>query len=339
MRNFIWFVFALIALSFTSCQDEEESVTQNATNSFGKSSAISSLIMRVSQYETTGDNVLDNTSDFSVKLPVHITVNSQYCNVNTEAAYQTVQYYKDNYAGDDVVHFQFPITLIYPNHQEVSVNESQYNSIIASLEDDSNYHEIDCINFEYPFTINKYNINNQVAGTITITDDIVLYNFIHDLDANTVVGMVYPLSLKNINSATIITVTNNNQLEDAIDNAVNECNTSPMPLELEDVLVSGTWHVSYCYYSEDETYYYTGYNFTFNNDETITAVKNSVATNGHWDVHDEYTPVRLDLNFDGSSLEDLETNWRAIEVSSTFVRLKSDSSSSGQYYYLSFTKN
>ncbi|WP_162127403.1 hypothetical protein [Flavobacterium phycosphaerae] len=168
MRNFIWSVFALIALSFSSCQDEEESITQSPTNSFGKSSAISSLILRVSQYETTCDNVLDNTSNFSVKLPVHVTVNSQYCNVSSDANYQTVQYYKDNYAGDDVVHFQFPITLVYPNHQEVTVTESQYNAIIATLGDDSNYHEIDCINFVYPFTINKYNINNQVGVLLAL---------------------------------------------------------------------------------------------------------------------------------------------------------------------------
>ncbi|WP_162127404.1 hypothetical protein [Flavobacterium phycosphaerae] len=161
----------------------------------------------------------------------------------------------------------------------------------------------------------------------------------HDLDANTVVGMVYPLSLKKTNSTATVTVTNNNQLEDAIDNAVSECTTGPMPLELEDVLASGTWHVSYCYYSYDETSYYANYSFTFNSNETVTAVKNNVTTYGHWDVHDEYSPVRLDLNFDGSALEDLETNWRALEVTSTYVRLKSDSSSSGLYYYLSFTKN
>jgi|APLak6261680187_1056133.scaffolds.fasta_scaffold01413_1 hypothetical protein len=339
MKNFIWFVFAIVALSFSSCQDEEETITQSTTNSFGKSSAISSLILRVSQYETTCDNVLDNTSNFSVKLPVHVTVNSQSCDVNTSATYQTVQYYKDNYPGDDVVHFQFPITLVYPNHDEILVTESQYNTIIAALEDDSDYHEIDCINFVYPFTINKYNINNQVAGTVTITNDTALYNFVHDLGADDIVGMVYPLSLKKTNSTATITVTNNNQLEDTIDNAVSECTTSPTPLNLKNVLASGTWHVSYCYYTHDETYYYTNYNFTFNSNETVTAVKNNVTTNGHWDVHDEYTPVRLDLNFDGSSLDDLEDNWRAIEVTSTYVRLKSDSSSSGQYYYLSFTKN
>ncbi|TBX70373.1 hypothetical protein EZL74_04140 [Flavobacterium silvisoli] len=340
MRNYIWFVFALVALSFASCQDEEESVKQSAANSFGKSSAISSLISRVSQFETTCDNVLDNTSNFSVKLPVHVTVNSQYCYVNSSALYPTVQSYKDNYAGDDVVHFQFPITLVYPDHQEVLVNsETEYNAILAAMGDDSNYHEIDCINFQYPFTINKYNTNNQLAGSVTVTSDAQLYDFIHDLTATEIVGIVYPLSLKKTNSSSVITVTSNSQLEDAIDNAVFECTTGPMPLEVEEVLTSGTWRVSYCYYTHDETYYYANYNFTFNSNETVKAVKNSTVIYGDWDVHDEYGYQRLDLHFDGSTLEDLESNWRVLEVSSTFVRLKSESSSSGQYYYLSFTKN
>src|SRR4051812_26555433 len=103
MRNFIWFVFVLVALSASSCQSEEGIVTQNTADSFTKSSAISSLIMRVSQSATTFDNVLDGTSCFSVKLPIEVMVNSQYVDVISDSDYETIQYIKDEYSNDNDV--------------------------------------------------------------------------------------------------------------------------------------------------------------------------------------------------------------------------------------------
>jgi hypothetical protein len=340
MRNFVWFVFVLVALAASSCQTDEETVTQNTTTGFSKSSAISALIMRVSQYETSVDNVLDGTSICSIKLPVQVAINNQYVYVISEADFQTVKDIKNQSTiDDDIIHFGFPITLVYPNYQELNVTtQQQLNNIFSQYGDDSSCHEIDCIDFDYPISINKYNTNNQVASTVTIQSNSQLYNLVYNLENTDVVGMVYPISLKKSNGQHIA-ISNNNQLEDAIDAAVDECNSSSGPIMLDDVLANGSWHISYCYYDYDETYYYEYYDFTFNGNETVTAIKNTTTINGDWDIQLQGPEQRLDLHFDGSQLYKIETSWEALEITPTYIRLKHDNGGGGGNYYLNFTKN
>lgn len=344
MKKLTLFVFALFALTIFSCQTDSESIVQDTSNNFSKTSPISLLISRVSQYETTADNVLDGTSNCSIKLPAHVTVNGQYVYVGSTSDFQEVQDIKNqSTTDDDKVHFSFPITIIYPNYHEHILNtEDEFNTMMENYGDDSPYHEVSCLNFNFPIVINIYNTSNQVASTVTIQNDTQLYSFIHGLDDSQIVGIVFPITLTNSNSQQV-TINSNAALEDAINNAVSSCNTSPTPTSLSDILTSGSWHISYCYYGHDETNYYTGYNFTFNANGNCAAVKNASTINGDWDINNSM-PQRLDLHFDGDQLHELETNWDVQEYTATYIRLRRQSSGGGggpwpQSSYLSFTKN
>lgn len=342
MKKSYLLLLCFFGLTFFSCQDETETITLNTQNSFAKSSPISSLISRVSQYETTADNVLDGTSNCSIKLPAHVTVNGQYVYVVSAADFQTVQDIKNQSStDDDIVHFGFPITIVYPNYYEHNVaTEVQFENILAGYGDDSLYHNISCINFNYPVSINIYNSNDQVASSVTLQNDNQLYTFVNNLTDGEIVGFVFPITLTNSNSE-ISTVSNNLQLELAIENVINDCDsTSSGTLVLSDVLTSGTWYVSY-YYGEgnDETYYYNGYNFSFNPNGTCTAIKNSTIINGDWDINDQSGYQRFDLHYDGSVLDEMEEGWKVLEFTATSIRLKDESGGGSENHYLNFTKN
>jgi hypothetical protein len=325
-----------------SCQDEEEHTVLNNENSFSKAAPLSSLIERVSQYETTADNVLDGTSNCSIKLPVHLTVDGQYVYVDSEADFQSVQNIKNQSStDDDKVHFSFPITIVYPSfYEHVVTSEPQFDSILANYGDDSSYRDITCVDFNYPISINIYNSENQVANSIALQNDSQLYNFVDELNDGDIVGIVFPIRLTKSNGQDIV-ITNNTQLEAAIENAIEDCVVSvPNPSALYDTLTNGSWYVSYFYGDgHDETDYYNGYNFTFNPNGTSVAIKASTTVNGQWDIHDESTYKRLDLNFDGSILEELNEDWKVLEYTSTSVRLKHESGGGSDNHYLNFTKN
>ena len=342
MRKITLSVFVLFAFAVFSCQEEGQSVVQDTTNNFTKASPISLLISRVSQYETTADNVLDGTSNCSVKLPAQVTVNNQYVYVISEANFQTVQNIKNlSSTDDDKVHFAFPITIVYPNYQEFTINsESQFYSILAGYGDDSSFHEVSCVDFNYPISINLYNTNSQVASKVTLQTDIQFYSFIYNLNELQIVGIVFPITLTN-SSAQQTTINNNTQLEDAINDAITSCSSGSTPTLLSDILTMGNWHVSYFFEDGNSTDQYSGYSFTFNANGTSIAVKNSITIDGDWDINDSGIYDRLDLHFDGDALHDVETNWDVQEFTATYIRLRRQSSGSGgsQSSYLSFTKN
>ncbi len=325
-------------IGISSCEKEEDDVVLNTANSFTKSAPVVPLILRVAQNETACDNVLDNTSAFSVQLPVHLTINNQYVSVASAAGYSTVQNIKNQYTtDDDVVHFAFPIIITYRNYQQVVVaNQQQFDVIFAQCSTDSGLTEITCIDFNYPFTISMYNSENQVSSTVVIQNNAQLYNFIYNLQNGQIVGIVFPLQLTKSNGQSI-NVNTNPELEQAIESVINNCNTVT-PLVLSDVLTSGTWHISYCNYNNvDETSNYVGYDFTFLSNGSSKATKNGITTYGYWDIHNENNYQRLDLDFDTGQLHNIENQWKVQEYTASLIRLKYEYS--GSYYYLNFIKN
>ncbi|MGV3697370.1 hypothetical protein [Flavobacterium sp.] len=339
MKNSTLFIFTAFLLLAFSCQEEGEKIVTDTANNFTKDSPIALLISRVSQYETSKDNVLDGTSNCSVKLPVHLTVNGSYVNVRSSADFQAVEDIKNqSNTDDDIVHFVFPITLIYPNHQEQTVaNQSQFDTILAGFGDDSAFRETSCMNFNYPFSINYYNTDNQIGSTIIVDSDIELYNFVQNLTVAQVVGIVFPITVTN-DAQQQVTIANGGQLEDIINLAVANCSDSVQPVSLADVLTDGTWRISYCFHEGDQTAEYVDFRFVFHSDGDITVTKNAIVFDGDWDIHSG-SPQRLDLNFDGSLLHDIESNWDVQEFTPTYIRLREHGGGDGsQSYYLSFTK-
>jgi hypothetical protein len=341
MKKSLILLHSVVVFVFFSCQDEIETINTNADNSFTKSSPIAALVSRVSQYETTADNVLDGTSNCSIKLPAHITVNSQNVYVASEADFQSVQNIKNQSStDDDKIHFSYPITIIYPNHYEQIVSsESQFENLLDEYGDDSPNHDVNCLDFNYPISINIYNSNNQVASSVAINNDSQLYNFVENLTAGEIVGIVFPVILTKTMGGTVI-VNTNAELEVAINTAIDECIIpGPTPFVLSDVLTSGTWYISYFYDDNDETYYYNGYNFTFNANGTSTAIKVTTTIIGDWDINSEMSYQKLDLDFDGSALDELDEDWKVLEFTATAIRLKYESGGGSDNHYLNFTKN
>ncbi len=338
MRNFTWLLISMLVLISFSCEKEEESVTINNENTFVKTSPVTYLVKRVSQVETSIDNILDNTSYFKIQLPVQVTVDNQTVMISNSYDYHTVEDIKETYNyDDDIVNFTFPIVLEFPDFHSVTVNNvAQYNAILSQCSDDSNYHEISCINFNYPITINNYDTENQIGNTVSIQNDTQLYNYLDDLLDSAVIGIAYPIQLTN-SDGTLVTVNSNTELEDAINAVVADCNTTVGILDLDDIIVNGPWIVSYCYYDyNDETSYYNGYVFNFNSNGASTADYSSNTIDGEWHIENESSYQKLDLNFDGNQLHDIETNWRVQEYTNTFIRLKH--SDGNEVYYLNFVK-
>ncbi len=333
-------VFFILVICTFSCQKDSQSVDVNTQNTFTKSNPISSLILRVAQYPTALDNVIDGSSNFSIKLPIQITLDGYSLTVSSSSDFATVQDIKDysNY-DSDTVYIQLPFTIIYPNFQQVVItSQQQFDSIISQNSSTVNLPEIDCINFNYPVLINKFNTNNQIESNLTIHNDNEMYNFVLNLLNDEIVGIVYPLTLTNSNNQSV-TITSNTQLEDAINNVIGTCDSSiTNTASLSSILSSGTWHVSYYYDDYDNTNYFNGYNYTFNSNGSMLIQKNNTQNTGSWDIHTLSNYQRLDLNCNNSYLYELNQQWRVMEYNSNNVRLKYIENSN-DVHYLNFTKN
>lgn len=337
-------LFLILALSFalTNCQKEEEEIITDTppTESIVNGSPLARLISRNVQNPTACDNVLDDTSCFSVVLPVTVTVNGNQVTVSSEEDYQTVQDLKDNTSGNDIVYFSYPITIRYENfNTQVINNWSDLNNAANNCSDDDGLDEIDCVFINYPIAVNVFNVSTQTTNTVTIQSNIQLYNFINGLSSNVIAAIAYPISVTNSNSQTVV-INNNAELESFLENSIDDCDDSTIPNpSFTSVLTTGTWYVSY--YNEDgeiDTSDYNGYNFTFFGNSNIEVAKNSMTTLGTWSTFIDGGFNKIEFTFVNPDLDDFEEDWIILEYNQTVIRLKHVSGGDGSIDYLNFTK-
>lgn len=339
IKYFIQLFLLLFLLG--SCQSEKNSTSQSPNNIIANS-PLAKLVSRTTQNPTSIDNVLDNSSLIKMQLPVTVTVDGKTIPVNTVADYQLVQDAKDEYSNDnDEVYCVYPITIQFKNYTTQVINTySQLHSAIESCGQDDGFHEIDCISFDYPISMNIYDSNNQVANTISIQNNPQFYNFIASLTNVTIAAIVYPISVTNANGQHVV-INSNTELETFIDGSIDACNNSGTPTTtFASILNSGTWYVSYYYDTDhDETSSYNGFNFTFISNGTINVIKNASASNGTWSTYMSSGQNKLNLNFDNSNLIELQEDWIITEYTPTTIHLKHLSGGGGETHSLYFTKN
>lgn len=339
MKKF--FLLFIIGFLFFSCQKEETTETQNPLVGINKTAPLASLISRVAQNATHHDDVIDNSNCYSVRLPVTLTVDGYQVNINSEDDYEDVEQIKHQYNfDDDIVHFAFPITIVFADFQQQIVTSQQQLSGISCGDDDFN--EIRCIDFNYPITINTYNTATQAANVIAIESNTQLYDFIHNAASTSLFTIAYPISV-TLSNGNSYTINSNNALENAIEDSIDDCDDDSGPVqpqELSDIITSGTWRISYCNEASD----YTGYSFTFLVGGSVKVVKAGITTYGNWYLEDEDEHLGMTMNFESTALNGLENEeWKVTEFNETNFRLKNDhhegSSGSGGNKYVYFTKN
>jgi hypothetical protein len=120
--------------------------------------------------------------------------------------------------------------------------------------------------------------------------------------------------------------------------------------QIMDVAESGTWRVtSFIDSGDDETSNFSGYNFTFNNDGTLTATNGSNTYNGIWSVTEDNdssddssngNDIDFNISFAApSNFEELSEDWDIVSSNNSKIDLRHVSGGNGGTDTLSFTKN
>lgn len=112
--------------------------------------------------------------------------------------------------------------------------------------------------------------------------------------------------------------------------------------EIINTAQSGTWRItSFIDSGEDETNHFIGYNFTFGDNNVLTATNNSNSQTGTWSVTGSSSP---DFNIffpvpESNPFEDLNDDWDIVTVNNNTISLIDVSGGNGGTDTLVFQKN
>ncbi len=318
MKNLIKFSTFLMLVSFVviSCQKEEtEFIDETPEGVITANSTFAKLLQNLSQNNGGIDDFIDGTPCSSIQYPYQLIINGQTITIENESDLS-------NIAGiTSPITIVFPITVAFEDFSTLVVNNQGELNALADVCEDIN-EAIDCIDLVYPLTFFVYNSNNEQIDTVVIQSDAQLFSFLSSLDEGVYVALEFPITVVLADGSTA-TVTSITQLQALVEDC--EDIVDPLPLELETVLTTDSWFISFFFDGEDETSEFSSYEFVFNTNGTATATSGSTIEDGTWSIQASGSSqnLKLILDFgDEDPVDELDEDWKVIDFTNELIRLK-----------------
>ncbi|MBG6132403.1 hypothetical protein IWQ47_003625 [Aquimarina sp. EL_43] len=328
-RNFILlFLPLIILLFFSSCRNESDTfIESNENQSIKPTSKIASLMSKIAMNDGSIDNIIDNSTCFTVKLPVTVIANGSEEIINSAEDFQVIEDIFAEFNNDtDELEIIFPITVIFNDHTEVSVeNQIELEAIDGNCT--TNNENIECADFKYPFEISVFNSQSELLETITFNSDKELFKFLKKLKEEDIATINFPITLI-FSDNTETTITSIENLQQTIENTVDSCDEDDTTTDLfTQTITKGKWEVQkYKDNQNNETQNYKDFVFTFSEDGSIS-VENVITNeiiNGNWSVITR-ADGGLDANLEFGSQPPLDklnnTNWNVKKTQENRIML------------------
>ena len=213
----IAFLF-LLPIAIFGCMKEIDLTEGENPNSNNANSETTNHYKRIGMYDGSFDDLIDNISCSSVKLPVSLLANNIPLTITKIADYQLVlNIFNLSPIDTDTIVFNFPITILNQDYSQTSVTtQSQFNNLSALC--NQAIGAITCADIVYPIKISLYNTTTEQTTIISIVNDRNLFDFMANLSVKEVYSIQYPINVKIIGNVNI-SVSGDIQLKSII----NDC--------------------------------------------------------------------------------------------------------------------
>ncbi|MEM6721914.1 MAG: LamG domain-containing protein [Bacteroidota bacterium] len=326
-------VLCAMLYCFYACQEETVQTSEpDAQETLVANTNLPVLMERIALLDGSVDNFIDNANCFMVDLPVTISINGVAYPLDSTDDYAAILQVI-NQANDPIFQISYPITIILSDYSEIVIeNQSALLSEISNCAGPNQPDiDIECIDFQYPFSIAVFDVNFDVIQTETITDDETLFYFLQTLNNGVVASINYPISLLHADG-TVMTVNSNTELETAIaaaentcdeddDNSFNDANCTEEFVTTN--LLNCFWRITNFAGNEE-----LAYEFYFNDDGSFTFSTDpmsSTAYTGNWEVSISQGSLVLNVSNIDTELTTFNGSWILDECSENQLILHSGS--------------
>lgn len=329
MQSIIKFLFLSLFLSgLISCQKEiSQTIQPNQNEVLIANAAVTALVKSTVTNDGSKDNIIDNASCISIKLPATVVVNGVSLSIESEADYNDIEAIFDEFDDDDdQLNIVFPIIIILSDFSQITINNSE--ELEGFVNDCGGENEIDddieCIDLVYPISFSIFDSANQLVQTVTVLDDEQFYKFIDDIESYDIVQINFPVKVLLYDGSEKI-INDMDAMENAIEEAKGSCNEDDnndyndddcydcTEERLTQLIITCSWIVENINInSVEKTEEYSDYLFTFFENGNVKADNNGNIINGTWQVDDSDYQIVVKINF--IDLPDFSFNWVLYEI-------------------------
>ncbi len=223
-RYFIVLFLPLItSITLASCRSESDMRIEAPQNQVIElNSKVVHLISKVSMNDGSVDNIIDNTTCHTVKLPVTVIINEQEVIIDSAEDIQEIEnLFAESNDSYNSIDFVYPITITYDDYSEDVIEN--YSELIDIRDTCIESEEtISCVDFIYPFTISVFDSQSELLEIIRPNSDKELYTFITTLKESDIASIDFPISVvyENLEEFTVNDI---DELETVIEVTIISC--------------------------------------------------------------------------------------------------------------------
>jgi len=331
-------ILSFFALLFiTSCQNEFlEETPQNQEETLVPDSPLTAVMRSTVINNGTVDNILDESSCFTVNLPVTIIANGITITIDSLEDLEVIEEIYDEFDDDeDDLDFLFPITIILNDYDDIVIeNEDDLEAFVDDCLENEVEDSIECVDFVYPITVSIYNSSFQVIENVTFNNDEDLYDFLDELEDETddqviIASLNFPVSLVYADGTTT-EVNNNQELQAAINAAEDDCDDSDEDecTQEEIAMYLQECHWEIVAFNNDNNFSNLDLYFGGEGALEITG-ENNLLVQGNWSLStSDNGSIKIIISELTEFSEDLGGNWIVVECDDDRLQLVRESGGS-----------
>lgn len=213
-----YFLYIMLLLVFTGCQEEELTVVQAPDDeSFIQDGQLKRLIMSVVSHDGSFDDIVDDSSCFSINFPYTCIYRGREYPVNTIEALSVFG------EGANLMP-KFPVTVTLADYISVEVpNVEVYRDLQNACSNGTLFNEsITCVDISYPVSVSIYNTVTSNFETISFLHDKQTFQTIEEMDESLIANIQYPIEILLPNKV-VLTIESNDVLKSEILSMIPIC--------------------------------------------------------------------------------------------------------------------
>ncbi len=213
-----YLVYFLLLIGIISCQEEQLLIVEEQPDeALTIDEQLRDLVVSVAAHDGSFDDVVDNSSCFSIDFPYVCTYNGHEYPMNSRQSLEP-------WNKGDVLIPVFPVTITFANHLKAEVPDAEtYKNLIALCASGDLFDEIiNCVDLVYPISISTYDKVSSNFETLTLNHDKQTFETIVDFNENILVSVNYPIQIE-LENEVVLTIYSNDMLKNEILDIVPFC--------------------------------------------------------------------------------------------------------------------
>jgi hypothetical protein len=208
-------IYIILCLILVSCyRDESQTLLSEGTSH--RNSELSLIIKSISVHHASFDDVIDNSSCFSIEFPYQLNINSELKNISSLEDISEIH-------PEDQIEIVYPIQTTFYNYEEhQAFNQTEFNLISNTCHEDFSTQSNPCLDFQFPIILREFNDLTESFETFQLNSDRDVFIHFENFHDNDIYEIEYPIFLADSNSNTIRIDTNDDFIE-AFNMSLNSC--------------------------------------------------------------------------------------------------------------------